>query len=120
VVPGTTLVFRVKSRWSADEVSLDALALGKWTPDEIEDAWTYWTHHVPTEKLALFRCGRAMFLCDTGHSQEAIRAIDGVCDIDSVVKKWRYLREARPDFLTRYAPLFQYLERQGVFEQETA
>jgi hypothetical protein len=112
VVPGTTLVFRVKSKWSADEVSLDALALSKWTPDEIDEAWIYWTQHVPIEKLALFRCGRAMFLCDVGYPREAVVILSGVYDIESVAKKWRYLKDARPDFVTRYKPLFDYLDEQ--------
>lgn len=120
VVPGTTLVFRVKSQWSAEEVSLDALALSKWAPQEIDAAWIYWTQHIPLEKLALFRSGRAMFLCDLGYPEEAVAVLSGVYDIDCVVKKWRYLREARPDFLTRYQPLFAYLEREGVFQKEAA
>jgi hypothetical protein len=37
----------------------------------------------------------------------------------TVGKKWRYLKEARPDFVTRYAPLFAYLEGQRVFHIET-
>jgi hypothetical protein len=120
VVPGTTLVFRVKSQWAAEEVSLDALALSRWTAEEIDDAWILWSQFVPLEKLALFRCGRAMFLCDTGRPDAALKVLGGLYDIDSVVKKWRYLKGARPDFLKRYAPLFQYLERQGVFETEAA
>jgi hypothetical protein len=35
VVPGTTLVFRVKSQWNLAEVTKSALALSRWTPDEI-------------------------------------------------------------------------------------
>lgn len=123
VVPGTTLVFRVKSQWRADEVSLDALALDKWTPDEIDDAWVYWTtcNQVPAEKGALFRCGRAMFLCDTKNALAAVAALADAYhdDAAAIVKKWRYLREARPDFVARYYPLFEYLEKQGVFETET-
>jgi hypothetical protein len=33
---------------------------------------------------------------------------------DSIIKKWRYLKETRPDFLTRYKPLFEYLASQGA------
>jgi hypothetical protein len=118
VVPGTTLVFRVKSQWSADEVSLEALALSRWTPDEIIEAWGYWIFQggVPAEKVALFACGHALFLCDIGHPAQAVAELASVYENspDAIVKKWRYLKEKRPDFLTRYAPLFGYLERQGA------
>ena len=120
IVPGTTLVFRVKSQWKAEEVSLEALALSKWTFDEIVDAWTYWLGFVAPEKASLFSCGAALMLCDIGLPAEAVIWLAGVYSTDgqAIEKKWRYLREARPDFVTRYAPLFQYLERQGVFEKE--
>lgn len=120
VVPGTTLVFRVKSQWKADEVSLDALALSKWTPDEIEAAWDYWSEVVDKQKLWLFECGQALFLCDIGKPTEAVDSLAYAYShgSDQIVKKWRYLREGRPDFVTRYAPLFKYLGKQGVFEAE--
>ena len=122
VVPGTTLVFRVKSQWKSREVALTALDLGTWAPEEIDEAWLYWSEFVPAEKLALFECGAAMFLCDVGYPQQAVTLLantyaDAAGEIE---KKWRYLREARPDFVTRYAPLFQYLEREGVFTKEAA
>jgi hypothetical protein len=104
VVPGTTLVFRVRSRWSAEEVSPEALALSRWTPEKITQAWEYWLQFVPPEKAALFRCGAAMFLCDIGRPAEAVAGL--VCEDGDVVTKWRYLKQARPDFRTRYAPLF--------------
>ena len=120
IVPGTTLVFRVKSQWKAEEVSLDELALDHWSVGEIEDAWDYWSEFVPKEKLALFDCGAAMFMCDIGTPEAAVEWLRYVYEenASAIVKKWRYLREARPDFLTRYAPLFAYLEREGVFQQE--
>jgi predicted O-methyltransferase YrrM len=122
VVPGTTLVFRVKSQWTAEEVSLDALALSRWSDLEICKAWNFCLLFVAPEKQSLFRCGAAMFLCDIGQPGAAKSWLDRVFFDDplGIVKKWRYLREARPDFLIRYAPLFQYLERQGVFETEAA
>jgi hypothetical protein len=118
VVPGTTLVFRVKSQWSADEVSLETLALSKWTPEEISLAWGYWQPKIALEKTGLFACGEAMFLCDLGYPNEAVARLADIYSLsfhrDPVVKKWRYLKEKRPDFLTRYAPLFGYLESQGA------
>jgi hypothetical protein len=118
VVPGTTLVFRVKSQWSADEVSLEALALSKWTPQEISLAWGYWQPKIALEKTGLFACGEAMFLCDLGYPDEAVARLADIYSLafhrDPVVKKWRYLKEKRPDFLTRYAPLFAYLGGQGA------
>jgi predicted O-methyltransferase YrrM len=124
VVPGTTLVFRLKSQWTAEEVSLDALALSKWTPQEIGRAWAYWMTNgfVPAEKVSLFRCGAAMFMCDLGHGADAVNVLAGVYqdDATAIVKKWRYLKAQRPDFVGRYAPLFAYLEQEGVFEKELA
>jgi hypothetical protein len=116
VVPGTTLVFRVKSQWTADEVSRDALALSRWTPDEIIEAWLYWRDFVPVEKAALFRCGKSMFMCDIGQADYGVRQLDANyrCAADAIVKKWRYLKDKRPDFLTRYAPLFDYLGQQNA------
>lgn len=112
VVPGTTLVFRVKSQWTLDEVSLDALALSRWTPQEIADAWYFWLGFVPETKKGLFQCGRALFLCDIGHPDEAVSVLGGVLahHHDEVIEKWRYLKTARPDFVKRYAPLFELLD----------
>lgn len=121
VVPGTTLVFRVKSQWKAEEVAMTTLDLGTWTEAEILDAWLYWYDFVAPEKRALFGCGQALFLCDVGMADAAVETLSSIYEVASseIVKKWRYLREARPDFVSRYAPLFLYLERQGVFESET-
>jgi hypothetical protein len=122
VVPGTTMVFRVTKPWGAFDVAAARLDTGAWTFDEIADAWSYWLGLVPPEKAALFSCGAAMFLCDIGLPNEAVLWLAGVYQSHSVaiVKKWRYLKEMRPDFLTRYAPLFAYLESEGVFHTETA
>lgn len=117
VVPGTTLVFRVMKSWEAADVSKGALALDSWTPDEIEAAWDYWTSGpVPAPKVPLFMCGRAMFLCDLGYAEAAVDALDRVWrgDYDAIIPKWRYLHRERPDFRTRYAPLFDYLAGKGV------
>jgi hypothetical protein len=116
VVPGTTFVFRLKSQWSADEVSLDALALSGWKPSDVHAAWAEWLHDVPPEKQALFKCGAAMFLCDIGAPSEALRVLAHVFtnEPEAILPKWRYLKEARPDFLTRYAPLFAYLGSRGA------
>ena len=116
VVPGTTLVFRVKSQWSEGEVSQAALGLGTWTPEEITEAWTYWQQFVPPEKKALFECGAAMFLCDIGCADFAVPALALLYskEAEAILPKWRYLHEKRPDFRTRYAPLFDYLKSQGA------
>lgn len=111
VVPGTTLAFRVKSQWSADEVSLAALSLDRWTPDEIADAWGYWSEFVPPEKASLFICGAAMFLCDIGYPHEAGDVLAAAERAPDVVKKWEYLGRNRPDFVVRYAPLFKQMAR---------
>jgi hypothetical protein len=112
VVPGTTLVFRVKSQWTAEEVSPAALGLHRWTPGEIEGAWAWWLNgRVPAEKAALFRCGAELFLCDIGYPTEAAFGMTAIKagGHDDVAKKWQYLREARPDFLKRYWPLFEVM-----------
>jgi hypothetical protein len=111
VVPGTTLVFRVKSQWRLDEVSRDALALERWSASEVFEAWHYWLDFVPAEKANLFRCGAAMFLSDIGHPKLAGVALRGVAESRpaDVVKKWGYLRANRPDFVTRYAGLFDLM-----------
>lgn len=120
VVPGTTLVFRVKSQWSRNEVSLAAFDLGAWSLEEIEQAWDYWAGFVPAVKSPLFDCGAALFACDLGHPDMGVFWLDRVFRHapEAIVKKWRYLKEARSDFLIRYSHLFDYLERQGVFELE--
>ena len=116
VVPGTTLVFRVKSQWKHNEVSMAAFDLGTWTPDQSGEAWEYWGGPVDLSKRALFACGAAMFLCDIGEPEKAVDWLEIVhhCDADKILPKWRYLKEQRPDFLTRYEPLFKYLEDQGA------
>jgi hypothetical protein len=121
VVPGTTMVFRVTKAWGALDVSATRLDIGAWTPEEINAAWTYWGRFVSPEKRALFECGAVMFLCDIGWSDLAVLALAFIYQRqpEAIVKKWRYLREMRPDFLTRYRPLFAYLEGQRVFHIET-
>lgn len=116
VVPGTTLVFRVKSQWNLAEVTTAALSLERWTSSEIGAAWYYWHKFVPPEKLDLFRCGAAMFNCDIGETELAVSFLaDIYADApDAILPKWRYLKANRPDFMTRYAPLFDYLESQGA------
>ena len=109
VVPGTTLAFRVKSQWTPAEVSLANLSLVRWTPKEIGEAWQYWSEFVPEEKAALFKCGRAMFLCDIGYPDEAKAVLAEAMDAPEVIKKWRYLDDCRPDFVSRYAPLFKMM-----------
>lgn len=116
VYPGSTLVFNVKSIWGVQEVAMARLDIGTWTPEEIDTAWDYWLERVDPRKADIFRCGRAMFLCDIGHTQLAVAALADVIQRrdNAVLKKWKYLRERRIDFLTRYRPLFAYLESQGV------
>lgn len=116
VVPGTTLVFRAESQWTAEEVSQQALALSRWKPSDIHAAWAEWLHDVPPEKQALFKCGAAMFLCDIGAPSEALRVLTHIYinEAEAILPKWRYLWDARPDFRTRYKPLFDYLSAQGA------
>lgn len=109
IVPGTTLAFKVKSQWTVDEVSMASLALHRWTPWEIDEAWNYWADFIAPEKAELFECGAAMFLCDIGEPELGSRKLESIRKTDAVVKKWAYLREARPDFVTRYAPLFKVM-----------
>lgn len=113
VVPGTTLVFRVKSQWNLAEVTQSALDLRHWTPLEIGKAWSFWLDFVPAEKVELFRCGAAMFLCDIGYSDDAVELLAHV-PLDAVIAKWAYLKANRRDFLDRYRPLFTYLESVGA------
>jgi hypothetical protein len=122
VVPGTTMVFRVKSQWHSGEVAPGALSLMRWSAAEIAEAYFYWLPMVSAEKRGLFQCGRAMFLCDVGFPELGVQVLAGVYGHhgNEIVKKWRYLKDARPDFLTRYQPLFAYLEGQGVFQIEMA
>ncbi len=111
VVPGTTLVFRVKSQWDADEVSPEALSLDRWSAVQIGLAWSYWLDFVPAEKEWLFRCGAAMFLCDIGQPNDGAEILARVlAESDpAVIAKWHYLRAKRPDFRQRYAPLFELI-----------
>jgi hypothetical protein len=114
VVPGSTMVFRVKSVWKPEEVTREALALPRWTPAEIGEAWAYWLKFVPVEKAPLFACGATMFLCDIGYPDEAAEGLRRVRDNGAVRKKWDYLRSARPDFLARYRPLFDVMAAESV------
>lgn len=117
VFPGSTLVFRVASVWGAEQVTQSALSLGSWTPAEIDMAYEYWlAGRVPPEKAPVFRCGKAMFLCDIGEPALGLAALEeALSDNDRVVlRKWKYLHEVRPDFVKRYAPLFGYLAGKGA------
>ena len=119
VVPGTTLVFRVTSPWKSGEVSTEALSLDLWSVNEIAKAWDYWLEVVPAEKSALFSCGAAMFLCDIGKPRQAVAHLANVYrdGAKAILSKWQYLKRGRPDFVSRYQPLFEYLARQGAFEK---
>jgi hypothetical protein len=117
-VPGTTLAFRVTSSWDAEEVSPKALAVDRWTFDEITCAWGYWLRMVAPEKAALFSCGALLFLCDIGLPDEARFWLGGVYaqHAEAILPKWRYLRAQRPDLVRRYAPLFDFLRREGALD----
>jgi hypothetical protein len=116
VVPGTTLAFRVKEQWNRAEVSRENLALGRWRPAGIAEAWHYWLNFVPKEKASLFGCGAAMFLCDIGKPLDGVDVLAKIYEMDAgaILPKWRYLYDARPDFLSRYRPLFAYLDGKGA------
>jgi hypothetical protein len=116
VVPGTTLVFRVKSQWTRQEASMAAIDLGTWTVDEIGEAWSYWLNFVPPEKVGLFKCGVSMFLCDVASPAAAVRRLELTYSdhAEAILPKWRYLWDQRHDFRIRYAPLFDYLKSQGA------
>jgi hypothetical protein len=95
---------------------MSSLDLGTWTPEEISAAWIYWLEFVPPEKRGLFACGGAMFLCDIDLADDAVSWLEQVYlnSADAILKKWRYLYAQRPDFRTRYKPLFDYLAAQGA------
>jgi hypothetical protein len=116
VYPGSTLVFRVKDTWSRTDVAQARLDVGTWTPEEIAEAWDYWLEKVHPAKREVFKCGRAMFLCDIGRATEAIEVLREVIATKdrAALKKWRYLYERRMDFRSRYRPLFDYLAAQGA------
>lgn len=101
---GPTMVFRVKSAWP----QISRSSLEGWTPEEVNQAWDYWKEIVHTDRLALFMCGKAMFLTDMGVVRPAISTLEAAIASgeDVVLKKWRYLRKSRPDFVIRYRPLF--------------
>ena len=93
VVPGTTLVFRVKSQWNLAEVTKAALSLSRWTPEEVDEAWLYWSEFVPKEKALLFDCGAAMFLCDIGETERAVNLLTAT--------DWEAFRMNRPEVRTK-------------------
>lgn len=121
VYPGSTLVFRVASVWEPQEVTQQVLGQ-EWTPAEIDAAWDYWLEHVAEPKADTFRCGRAMFLCDIGQPGQALASLAEALSRNdrAALKKWAYLREHRPDFVGRYAPLFDFLAREGALTLERA
>lgn len=117
VVPGTTLAFEVMSQWSEQDVSPAVLSVARWTPQEIERAWSYWlAGFVPAAKASLFRCGAAMFLCDIGRPQEAVETLEAVFvdDAPAILPKWQYLHRGRANLVKRYQPLFDFLADEGA------
>jgi hypothetical protein len=109
VYPGTTAVFRVRSQWSAKEVSKDALAIRRWRPEEVEAAWDAWGARLPEPMRPRFACGAAMFLCDLGAVDRAQRRLQAVIAAhrEAVLPKWRYLVEERAALMQRYQPLVE-------------
>lgn len=114
--PGTTLVFRVKSSWSAEEVSRERLSPKRWSVGQVNAAWTYWSQWIPREVFERFRCGAALFMCDLGKTQDARWLLNSIIDdaVDDVLPKWRYLHEGRADLVQRYKPLFDLLADRGL------
>lgn len=118
-VPGTTLAFRVTQEIPAEAVTIEALSLRRWSPYDMAGAWSRMlATMIPVEKASLFACGRAMFLCDIGQRNAAVKALSIVlADYDgdeAVIAKWRYLHKGRPDFRKRYKPLFDLLAERGL------
>jgi hypothetical protein len=66
---------------------------------------------VPKEKVPLFMCGAAMFMQDIGETEAATGIVSLMRSDETVKAKWAYLRENRPDFVVRYAPLFNVMAR---------
>jgi hypothetical protein len=116
IVPGTTMIFRVSKKLESEDVSKDTLTLERWSAAEIFRAWDYWLGNVHPEKRALFRCGASMFLCDIGEKQEAVNHLSVILSqwASEVLPKWQYLHRVRKDMVSRYAPLFNLLEREGT------
>lgn len=113
VYPGTTVVFRVRRSWTAAEVTPAALALNSWRADEIESAWDQWGERLPEPMRPRFACGAAMFLCDIGATDRALKRLAAIVAAhpDEVLPKWKYLREERAALMTRYRPLFEVLKQ---------
>jgi len=119
VVPGTTLVFRIVEPLTESDVSPKALDIARWHPAEVVLNWAHWLRHgVPAEKAGLFRCGASLFLCDIGEPGEALLHLRETFrdDAEAILPKWRYLRAQRPDLVRRYAPLFDFLRREGALD----
>lgn len=112
VYPGTTVVFRVRRSWRLHDVSTDALALRRWTADEVEASWDAWAERLPAPMRPRFACGAALFLCDLGAVDRAQARLRAIVDAfpDEVLPKWRYLQADRADFMRRrYQPLLDVL-----------
>lgn len=107
VYPGTTAVFRLTSPWRPRAVSPDALALDKWTADEIEAAWDGIAARLPDAMRPRFLCGAAWFLCDRGAVDRARARFAALVAAhrDQVLPKWQYLLKDRPALMERYRPL---------------
>jgi hypothetical protein len=113
VYPGTTAVFRVARSWRPEAVSPSALALQRWSPNEVEAAWDAWGERLPLAMRPRFACGAAMFLCDLGAPHRATRRLETIIAAhgDAVLPKWRYLLEERASLMQRYQPLAEVVRR---------
>ncbi len=113
VYPGTTAVFRVTKPWTGKDVSFKALALNTWTAAEIESAWDEWSKKLPAPMRPRFLCGAAMFLCDIGETEKAVRRLSSILERDpsEVLPKWRYLITERKHLMERYTPLVKVIQR---------
>ena len=111
VAPGTTAIFTVRHTWPSSAVSEAAFAAAAWSPDEILTVWDSYARRLPEPMRARFRCGAALFLCDTGRAAEGRMALREILrtSADEVLPKWRYLKEHRSNLASRYAPLFDEL-----------
>lgn len=113
-VPGSTLCFRVKKQWEPSQVTRAALrVVTSWSPDKIAAVWEDWLPVIPEGKRAMFKCGAALFMCDTGNPAEAQRylgeVVGSASDLEPMLDKWKYIKRTRPDLADRYKPLLEAL-----------
>lgn len=112
IYPGTTGIFTVTRRFTAEEVTEQHFLGSEWSPQQIEANWDTWASRLPEGLRPRFRCGAVLYLYDRGARDRACTLFRELLRAHEpeILPKWIYLRDKRDGFVHRYSQLFDIVK----------